>query len=313
MTEKLSVIDAIRTRAGAMVTDSIPLVRKLAGGIWQNPVTGAGTDRDKSQAMQITPGLMLTDTEKTILFHQDFMARRVVDKFPREALKKGFSFGAKAADPGLIDGVNSDLDRLDTVRQTLNAWIMARNYGGAVNVMGIDDGRPAEMPVDTTRIRSVDWLEMVDRRWVTPLTYETNTQARDYGLPATYLVSNPNGAGGQSRTIHTSRLLIFRGPQTTADVQQQLGSWDISIHDLVIQALAGFRDAWASSGALLGTAHQGVFKVKGFARMLMNDQTDELLTRLQLVDLYRSIMRSIVVDADGEDFEWKTASLAGSA
>jgi len=70
-----------------------------------------------------------------------------------------------------------------------------------------------------------------------------------------------------------------------------------------------FHSGFASADQLLASGHQGVYKIKGFSEILASKSMDLVYARLNAVDLYRSVLRAIVVDADSEDFEWKTAPL----
>ncbi len=54
----------------------------------------------------------------------------------------------------------------------------------------------------------------------------------------------------------------------------------------------------------------GVFKMKNLAQLIGAGQDDAVMKRLQLIDMKRSMVKSIVVDAD-EDFERKATPLSG--
>lgn len=275
--------------------------------LWRNTITGQGTDRDKGAAWSIDiAATLVTDPEKTALFHRDYMARRVVEMLPSQALKKGFSLTSKE-DNDLAVSVQEDLKELGYTPKAKEAWIWARNYGGAVIIMGLsgpanEPSKPDEKP---------QWLEVLDRRWVTVHSFDHDSASPHYGKPLTWNVSNPLAVTGASRIVHRDRMLFFPGLMTADDVSASLGYWQMSLHDLAIQAIADYHAAWGNAGALLANAHQGVFKIKGFANLVASNNREVALARLQVVDVYRSILRSIVVDKDGEDFEYKTASLTG--
>lgn len=58
-------------------------------------------------------------------------------------------------------------------------------------------------------------------------------------------------------------------------------------------------------------AAQGVFKLKGLHSAVASNRNDELLKRMELVDMSRSISRSILLDAEDEDFRRDSYSFAG--
>lgn len=304
---ELSVIDAIAQvvseGANKLITDGGEISRTF-----MNAVTGQGfTSRDRAANWSVNPAqLLTTDAERTLLFHRDYMARRIVDLLPKHALKKPFRFESKS-DKETAEKVSNAINPLRPVAR--KAWILSRNYGGAVIVMGLTgDSREPAKPNEWPR-----WFQAVDRRYVSPSEFGTDVNAEDYGLPRTWNIANPIGSTSIGRTFHRSRLVFFPGLETTDDVSAALGFWQISIHDLAIQALADFHGAWANANNLLTSSHQGVFKIKGFAQLVASRNREAAIARIQIVDMYRSILRAIVVDKDGEDFEYKTAPLTGAA
>ena len=71
-----------------------------------------------------------------------------------------------------------------------------------------------------------------------------------------------------------------------------------------------FETLWKGVELLIVEGPQAVYKVKGFAEKLMANQGKALLTRMQMVDFFRSILRAVVIDQD-EEFERQPMSLAG--
>lgn len=289
MIQKVNIFDAI---AVAMNNTSL-------GRVFQNAVTGQGTSRDKSTAWEIGPQRFLSDGEKTMLWTFDYMARRLVDSIPNHATKKPFTIADDSKQD--LTAQNDAIIDLQLVAHVRDAWTWARNYGGAAIVCHYA-GRE-DTPAPEGEIPKM--LEVVDKRFVTATGEVIIT-------PEFYDVSNPLG-GGNSRRIHKSRLMIFPGLKVPADISAQLGYWQESIHDLAIAALMSYHSAWNSAENLLNSSHQGVFKIAGFAKMVESQNREAALARIQIVDIYRSILRSIVVDKDGEDFEYKTAPLNGAA
>src|SRR5690606_24962442 len=53
---------------------------------------------------------------------------------------------------------------------------------------------------------------------------------------------------------------------------------------------------------LMSDASQGVYKIKGLMSIIEGGNVDALRTRFQEVDKLRSILNSILLDADGEEY-----------
>ena len=63
---------------------------------------------------------------------------------------------------------------------------------------------------------------------------------------------------------------------------------------------------------VVGTQCAGIYKMKNLANMLSTaDGEDKVLNRLQVIDLARNILNSIAIDVEGEDYDFKSLSMAG--
>jgi phage-related protein (TIGR01555 family) len=270
-------------------------------GAWINPTTGEGTDRDRTSSARAWGQSILDVQELSNLYHFDDMARKIVERLPETALRHGVP-SEVAGDSKTTELLRAEKQRLNADAAFLEAWIWDRNYGGAVIVMGINDGQEADKPVNENAIRSVDWLKVIDRRYVWPDQYGID------GDPERYFIGDRKV--NKSILVHRSRLIVFPGMRCEFELRQARLSWGLSIHEICMRALISYNAGFASTDQLLASGHQGVFKIKDFAKQLASKNFDLIVGRLKMVDLYRSVMRSVVIDAENESFEWKTASMA---
>jgi phage-related protein (TIGR01555 family) len=75
--------------------------------------------------------------------------------------------------------------------------------------------------------------------------------------------------------------------------------------------LRDFHVSWSAAAQLLNDFSQAVFKIKGLADLIAQNDSAGLLTRMRAVDMSRSVARAIVIDADGEEFERKQTPING--
>jgi len=75
--------------------------------------------------------------------------------------------------------------------------------------------------------------------------------------------------------------------------------------------LTQFGVSWDSLAHILQDAYQGVYKVKGFIDALAGTDPGALQTRWALIDMARSAIRAVILDADMEEFERQSPQLAG--
>lgn len=261
---------------------------------WQNVFTGLGTSRDKTTHGRFVGLGRVSDSELCALYHQDDIARRVVAEPVIEMHRTGFKVAVDGDPEAGADAVRR-LRSLGGIRALKDAAIWARVYGGSVVLIGANDGLPVEERLNERSIKSVDFFEVIDRRYL-------NRRGREH-------IEIMGRNGGGSSIVHVSRLIEFGGAHTDTTERERNGGWDHSVITTIYDELRRFNDAWSSASHLISDASQGVFKVSGLMGMIAGGQKANLQTRMELVDMSRSVARSIMLDADeGEDFTRESSS-----
>jgi phage-related protein (TIGR01555 family) len=276
---------------------------------WQNPLTGFGTLRDKTTYSEFLPLRALSDQQLSSLYHGDDMAARMVDVVPQEMLREGFV--VETQDQDLNGVVREKFDALAVREKLLEALTWSRLYGGSAIVLGADDGRPAVTPLAAEQARSLDFLYVLDRRYLFPLTFYEKLGDPKYGEPETYSIAAAGPRAGVNLSIHESRLVVFRGARTGIRERAERSGWDHSILQRAYEILRQFNTGWKAVEVLLTDGHQAVLKMSGLADMIASGERSSLEARLEILDLYRSALRALVIDADaGEGFERQSVSFS---
>lgn len=266
---------------------------------WENEITGFGTTQDKTTYTSYGGSVLLGDQQVSNLYHGDDLAARMVDIVPDEMLREGFSVdtGDAAQNAALADA----LEDLGVRGQLANGIRWGRLYGGAALLMGADDGRPAAMPLVPERAKSVRYLYELDRRYLWPQTYYREPGHKKLGRPETYLVSPTGQTMGSYAVVHETRLLIFGGATTGLREQELNQAWDHSVLQRAFDALRGFNTGFKAAEILLTDGNQAVLKVRNLEKMIGAGGEELARRRMMLVDMYRSVMRALVVDAGTKD------------
>ncbi len=275
--------------AGAMRNDS-----------WENDVTGFGTNRDKTTFTAFGGVIRLTDVEVTNLYHGDDLAQRMVDIVPDEMLREGFE--VDVGDPNENLALADALEALDSRRKFANAIKWGRLFGGSGLLIGADDGRSAAAPLVPERAKGVSYLYELDKRYLWPLTWYDEPGHPKLGYPETYLVS-PTGAitAGAMTVVHETRLILFGGAPTGIRERLFNFGWDFSVLQRAFDALRGFNTGLKAVEILLTDGSQAIFKLRGLSQFLGANGQDEARKRLMFLDLCRSVLRAIAVDAGTKD------------
>jgi phage-related protein (TIGR01555 family) len=269
---------------------------------WINSLTGLGGARDKSTAVYFEAPCVLSHETLEALYAGDDLARRIVEGPIPDALRQGVTL--EGDDEGKLA---AEASRLDAWEGFLRGLIWGRLHGGGFLYLGLRSGRQDEpLDLDAVRPGDLQWVMDLDRHAVTPVTWYVDPSSPKFGQPETYLLSPPNAGGATARAtgtmVHESRLIRFPGVKTTRRRRASLNGFDDPALLAAYPVLRDVNTIWRSGVYAAQDLSQGVFKVRGLVDMIAEGQREVLLRRMEIVDLARSVARSVVLDAEGEDF-----------
>lgn len=282
----------------------IDSIRRAAARIdsWLNTITAVGGTSSKVSSFTFESRELLRDEVLQALYEQDGYVARIVDCVPDEGTRQGITLttGDKAVDTALA----ADLVRLGAHERVTDAWCWGRLYGGGALFVGADDGVDPREPLDLARVRAVRFLTVLEKRELTPATWVTDNLHARFGDVETYRLSRGAGGGGtDTREVHASRLIRFFGARVTPRRRAHLQGWGISEIQRVYDKLVQFNATYGALGELLQDGSQGVFAIKDLYALMAQDKEGVLKQRLELLDLSKSVAKSILVDADSERYE----------
>lgn len=263
---------------------------------WENPVTGLGTwGRDKQSYSTFCPNNRLGYGMLSNLYNHDDLAKKCVKLRPQEMLRQGYEIQHEKAEE-----IKKAAKELQINQAFLWMMIWGRLYGGCVLILGIDDGQTFDKPLDETRIRSFSFLNVLDRRWLRVAQFYQNPLQPKFREPEIYEITNP--MGGSLARIHESRIVRWDGERADLQTEWELNGWSFSVLQAPWDALRKFSTNYDSAGHLLQDASQGVYKMKGLIDAIASKEQDTINTRMKLLDMGKSVLRAILLDADGEDY-----------
>jgi phage-related protein (TIGR01555 family) len=297
--------------------------RRLTLDGWFNMLTGLGNQqRDKRWSSQNQRDILAYE-DCLDLYRGDDLAARVVEAPADEMLREGFEIKIKPKDDAsaadtkqLEEDCSAWLKGLDTVRSLHEGVSKARAFGGAGIFVGAMDGqKDLTKPLDMTRIQTVDFLTSLDARELQATAYYGNPLTKQFGFPEVYRVVpqtvSTNVAAPFMPMVHETRLLRFQGAVVSRRQLRENVGWGDSVFVRVYQVLRDFQVSWDSAAVLVQDFAQAVFKIKGLAELVANDQSAQLSTRMQLIDMSRSVVRAALIDSDGEEFSRVATPVTG--
>lgn len=276
-----------------------------------------GTPKDTQEYYQFAREPMIPDERLISFYEGNGLFARIIDAPAEEAVRHGFELDG-ISDEDIIKFYQEALDELDWEERCMTALKWCRLFGGALAVMLIDDGRGLEEPLDWKNIRSIDDIRIYDRSVIQPdvtsmYKYDPvepfGMRGSRLGLPEYYHVNSRYG----SFVVHDSRVLVFQNgvlPEYTQNSIYQM--WGIPEYLRIHRAVRDSEVAHGIAPKMLDKSVQAIYKMKGLsALMSTEDGENQALKRLQTIDMARGLMNSILLDGDGEEYDFKSFSFTG--
>jgi len=275
---------------------------------WTNVALGFGTSRDKTMQGAFLSGCRIFDQELAALYTHDHVAQKIVNIYPREAMREGYCLQGFDAD--VLKKAADYLEPFALPQLITDSWIWSRLFGGGAIWAITDDGAiPAQPLIGPPK--NIMSIRFVDRRFLQPYTwYETGPKV---GQPETYMLFAFSGISAKIGVIHESRLILFPGARTEALAKREVNGWDYSVLQVAYDELRSDGNVWKAIELLVSDANQGVFKISNLWSMVAGTKGNDLKARVQMMDITRSVARSILIDKDKEEFERMTTNFAGLA
>lgn len=282
---------------------------------WANVVTGWGMmNRDKSKATWYNYAETLDRVTLEEMYRGDSIAAKIVDTLPNDMVREWIGVTVDGSDQGdVIALVLTALDDIGAQTAFLTALIWARLYGGSCIIMGINDGRTPDMPLDENNIQSITFLNTLERwQLFIPELYTDVTQMK-YGQPKAYQVQQLYGGTNQTgQNIHESRVLRFDGVDLPPRQKYQNQGWGDSVLVRLFNAVKNYANAHDSAVTILQDFTQAVYQLKGLSQRLLNGDDQAVIRRLQALEMGKSITNAIALD-EHDKYERQTTSVAGLA
>jgi phage-related protein (TIGR01555 family) len=283
---------------------------------WVNTLTNLNVlGKDKRLGAEAQAYLM-SEAEAEQTYAGDDIAAKVVDMLPKDMVREGFKLKIPSWDEEEIRNFVTYLEQEMNWKATFQkALSWARLYGGSGVVLGIDDGAPNPWsPLNTNRIRRFDFATVLNRHELIWHMIDEDPRSKNMGMPLIYQMQPRFSMKGAGITmIHHSRIIRFDGATLPRQLFIQNGFWSNSVLATFRGPLSNYSQTQDGVATLMTEMAVGVFKVKDMQRLMsMKGGKNLLQERLNLMDLAKSVVNSIMIDAE-EDYERKQTPLTGVA
>lgn len=270
---------------------------------WFNSQIGFGTEgTDRTIATIYGASQALSDATLSAMYTNEHLSAKIVDVVPREAMREGFELGG--LDVKTETTVLDYLAPYQLSAKIAEAWIWGRLYGGSA-LWVITEEDDLLMPL--VSYDRVEKIVAIDRRHLQPSSIHKDR----FGIPTAYDITSPEGDNRRIGTVHASRLILFPGARTESRAKRMLGGWDYSVLQRPYDAIRSEGTVWKSTEALVSESSVGILKIKNWFSIVSSEIREATLTRLHAMLAGKSILKSLVIDQENEDYTRINAQFAG--
>ena len=279
-------------------------------GPYLNFVSGLGTKRDPSAYTQAVGARIFSEGELESLYVGDGFARRIIDVPASDMVRAVFEIEVEGDDESedVFSPVMVRMEELQAMERYCEALKLSALYGGALVVLGVQDGGMLDEPLNETGVKGIDFIRVYDRYRVSRMVKYTDPMDSRYGQTEVYMVSPVNGSPYQ---VHESRCIVFQGEYVPERLRELQDGWSASVLAKCWSQLQRFGVSHQWAEKLLERAQQAVNKMDGMAQQLMAANGQKaVMDRLNILDMSRNILNTVAIDSKDE-YTVTTSSFAG--
>lgn len=291
-----------------------------------NALSGLGVPgQDRHEATAPGKGKRFTVQQMDQQYMHNRFARRIVDRPAKDASRAGWKLTVNTAE--LVDPMGPELERLKSRFFMREAHRMSRLTGGGAVIIILDDGRALEEPVDREHIRKVQTLQYVDRWELIPIEHYADITHPMYGKPRLYRLhpkgftglpvsTKPGSQGtiGSLVEIHADRVIRFEGLPIRRERKDFYDGWGQPVLEAAWEAIADINVTIQSMATTMHEFQFQVLKLKDLKTLLIgpNGSSDRFTQRLAAIQLSKSMLKAVAIDADREELEVRSIDFTGA-
>lgn len=298
-------------------TDSAIGAAVTTSGGWMNQMTGMGiAGLDRNTYANFSGRVPLNKITQDQLWESGGVAQQVVDRPAHDMIREGYNVETVEPDPEKDDAFAQERERLAVDSHLERAWQYERKYGGGAIFLDIPgDEDKLETPLyEASAPRGIRSLAVYHKWELQPIEFYADDQRDDFGRPSVYFLQRVSGYVGSSvKKIHASRLIRFGHEAVPQDRAAHWWGWGPSVYDVIWQELYNAGATNNSASQVTQEFNTWKWKMKHLAKAVSMGEGEAIRDRIQLVRMALGSVKALVLDADAEDAERMTVSVAGLA
>ena len=275
---------------------------------WTNILTGLGQrgrDKKESGVFRVCRTWFVTELDQ--LYRADGLAKIIVDSVADEMVRQGWEVEGDEE-----DYIANKMDEIHAYSKVSDLIKWARLYGGAILIMGINDGRNLDQPVDENRIYDIKWLHAFDRYQCSSANglFNGNLNSPNYGYPDVYLVTDSRT--GNVFYVHHSRVLRMDWNMLPPRFQNWNDGWGDPVFSAIYEELRNYSTLYGNIATMSYDFVTKVLKVKNLVDIVGADSCKQFQQRVDILNLAAGITNTAIIDSE-ESLDKHSTQLAGIA
>lgn len=270
-------------------------------------ITGIGTARDPAASIRYFEEPLLSQPQLESIFSSG-LARRIIEMPADDMVREWFDVHS---DEG--EGVLDYLETFGAKESFADAVVWARLHGGAAVLPILDEGVDFSVPLNFANVKKILGLRVYDR-WAISWERTIDKLSKDPVKRLKYLPEffNIQPATAQERFVcHESRLILIPGKRLPERQMLFNQGWGASVLQTVYMSLARHDTGLGYANSILRDFVQAVLSVKDLSTMFAAGNDAIVEKRIKLLELSRSILNTMVIDANGEEYTKSASSVQG--
>lgn len=277
-------------------------------GSLKNSVTGFNTTKDPNIYTTIAPDDILTSTQLDHLYESETFIQSVVDLLPQDGVEH---FEWKFDTPEIKKAFKNKFSKqLRGIHKTKNAATQGRLHGDGFLLLGIEDGKSFEDPVDLNEIQDLQWLLPLNRHDLSILDVNRFDDPEFYQI-ATHKINTISPPSEQINTnlepvfnVHRDRIIRFPGKQIYGISLEHNCGFNQSVIQAFYNKLVPYLNAFMAAGSMIVDHSVFLYKINGLTKQIVNQKDDVLTKRFQGLATGRSVLNALILDKQMEDADF---------
>lgn len=233
------------------------------------------------------------------------LAAKIIDRPADDCVAQGITI-----DNDIDEIIANEYDRLSVYQHLSDGLRWGRLFGGSAIMMIAKDGKDLTEPLNLDTLDLIEELRILDISQIrTTEQVYGDPSLSTYGKPEIYRITPPSGI---HYDLHETRMIpVGTTPLPIIMHEKRQLYWvGKSALEGCVKSISRYEQAMEWALRLLERKQQGIYAMEGLGEMFNQGDDDIITKRINMIDLVRSNLNSIVIDKN-DTYDIKNLDVGG--